>query len=231
MDDFHRIRLGLCNSYLLRAGRHYILIDAGRARRKDVFHRYLKKAQIAPGQVRLIIITHVHFDHVGGLKAIRELCKCPVAIHESEASLLKGGVSVIPPGTKLFSRAVTWLGGKLQPTGFVKFAPVNPDILISTDTSLVSFGIPGNIILTPGHTHGSLSVLLSSGEAFVGDLAANYLPFGFGPILPPFAEDMEELLESWRRLLSAGARKIFPAHGQPFPAAWLTQKAHLLSKR
>lgn len=231
MDHFHRIRLGLCNSYLLRAESHYILIDAGGRKRKDVFHRHLKKAQIAPGQVKLIIITHVHFDHVRGLKAIRELCKCPVAIHEKEAPLLKGGVLVIPPGTNLFGRALALLGSKLENAGFLKFSPVRPDILISEETSLESLGTPGNIILTPGHTRGSISVLLSSGEAFVGDLAANYMPFGLGPILPPFAENLEALLKSWRQLLSAGAREIFPAHGQPFPAEWLTHKAHLLSER
>lgn len=130
---------------------------------------------------------------------------------------------VFPPGTNLYAKAASYLGQKVMRPLF-RFPPVEPDIFISEDFSLEPFGIPGDIIPTPGHTEGSLSVLLSSGEAFVGDLAANYLPFGLGPILPPFAENVPELLGSWHRLLSSGATIICPSHGKPFKAELLRRK-------
>jgi hydroxyacylglutathione hydrolase len=49
---------------------------------------------------------------------------------------------------------------------------------------LLEFGVDGRIVHTPGHTSGSISLLLDSGEAFVGDLAVNYLPFNIS-IFPP----------------------------------------------
>jgi glyoxylase-like metal-dependent hydrolase (beta-lactamase superfamily II) len=160
---------------------------------------------------------------VGGLKAIKALCQCPVAVHEKERQMLREGRMVLPPGTNLFGKAASYVGRKVM-RPFLGFPPVEPDIIISEDYSLESFGMPGKIIPTQGHTEGSLSVLMSTGEAFVGDLAANYLPFGLGPILPPFAHNVAELLASWDTLLAAGATVICPTHGRSFPAALLHKK-------
>ncbi len=77
---------------------------------------------------------------------------------------------------------------------------------------------PGRVIHTPGHTAGSVSVLLETGEAFVGCMAHNNLPFRLRPGLPIFAEDLEQLRESWKQVLNQGARTIYPAHGEPFSA-------------
>jgi len=44
------------------------------------------------------------------------------------------------------------------------------------------------VLPTPGHTAGSLTVINASGQAFVGDLAVNYLPGGRGPFWPPLGE-------------------------------------------
>lgn len=81
---------------------------------------------------------------------------------------------------------------------------------------LQEYGIPGKIIHTPGHTAGSVSVVLETGEAFVGDLAMNKFPLGLGPGLPIFAEDIQAVKESWKLLLEQGVEKVFPAHGKPF---------------
>lgn len=92
------------------------------------------------------------------------------------------------------------------------------DIAIGDEgLSLNEHGIPGKIIYTPGHSYGSVSVLLETGEAFVGDMAMNALPLRFGPGLPIFAEDLVRLKESWRLLLDQGLKTIYPAHGEPFP--------------
>jgi len=199
------------------------MVDAGSPRQQRAFLCHLEKHSVAAHDIGLIVITHAHFDHVGSLKVIKQLCDCPVAIHEKEAPLLRGGTVVFPPGTNLFGKISSYLGRKLMKS-FFRFPAVEPDIIISEDFSLEPFGVPGNIISTKGHTQGSLSVLLSTGEAFVGDLAANYLPFGLGPIFPPFAENVSELLTSWQRLLSSGATTVCPGHGKPFKAELLRSR-------
>jgi len=79
-------------------------------------------------------------------------------------------------------------------------------------------GVPGKILHTPGHSPGSVSLVLDSGDAFVGDTAVNGFPLRYGPGLPPFAEDLPELKKSWRKLLEHGAKTIHPAHGKAFSA-------------
>jgi glyoxylase-like metal-dependent hydrolase (beta-lactamase superfamily II) len=220
---YKKIRLGLGHAYLVAAEKGCILIDAGSVNQQKPLMRHLAKLGISADQIRLIVITHTHFDHVGGLKAIKALCQCPVAVHDKERQLLSEGRMVIPPGTSFFGRAASYVGQRFM-RPLTAFPPVEPDIIISEDSSLESFGVPGRIIPTEGHTEGSLSVLMSTGEAFVGDLAANYLPFGLGPILPPFAHNVPELLASWDTLLAAGAKLICPTHGRPFPSAILHRK-------
>lgn len=218
--------MGTSAAYLIENNGCCILIDAGNSQQERKFFTALKKNDIDPGQIGLIIITHVHYDHVGSLKAIRDACKCPVAVHERETDLLRRGTVVLPPGTTFIGRFVMALGQRALrrfPSRF-SFQPVDTDIIITENLSLEAFGIPGIVVCTPGHTAGSVSVLLSSGEAFVGDLAINYLPFGWGPYFPPFAEDEGLLLKSWEGLLEMDVKRIFPAHGSAFAAVKLRDR-------
>jgi hypothetical protein len=48
-------------------------------------------------------------------------------------------------------------------------------------------------------------------------MAHNNFPFRFRPGLPIFAEDIDEVKESWKSLIQRGVRMIYPAHGDPFP--------------
>ena len=203
---------GHVNTYLIQGDDQCILIDTGSINQQQTFIHHLAKHGISAGQIGLVVITHAHFDHVGSLKAIKALCQCPVAIHEEESPLLRKGLMVVPPGTSLFGKVASFVG-KMFMRPLLRFPPVEPDILISEDYSLESFGIPGKILPTQGHTEGSLSVLLESGEAFVGDLAANYLPFGLGPILPPFARPRSRRRRHFRpatRLPVAGPSRPIP---------------------
>lgn len=220
MTRFWKINMGTGSAYLIENSGRCILVDAGNRQQERKFFAALKKHDIDPGRIGLIVISHVHYDHVGSLKAIRDACRCPVAVHEREAELLRKGTVVLPPGTTFVGRFFMALGKRALrrfPSRF-SFQPVEPDIVLSNSLSLQAFGIPGAIVCTPGHTMGSVTVFLSSGEAFVGDLAMNYLPFGWGPYFPPFAENVALLLKSWKNLLEMGAKRIFPAHGAPFSA-------------
>jgi len=92
------------------------------------------------------------------------------------------------------------------------------DLVITDDgLSLEEYGIPGRIIYTPGHTPGSISLLLETGDAFVGCLTHNAPPFRLSPNHPIFAEDLDKLWESWKFLIDQGADMIYPGHGDPFP--------------
>lgn len=97
--------------------------------------------------------------------------------------------------------------------------PVEPDVLLSGERSLEEWGVGGRVIETPGHTAGSVSVVLPGGEAIVGDmLAGGYLGFKFRPSRPRyhlFAEDLAEVRRSIDRVLELSPTKIFTGHGGP----------------
>jgi hydroxyacylglutathione hydrolase len=228
MITSYRVQLGTSNAYLIRGDGGCILVDAGNARQEKRFFRLLGQYGLRPEDIRLIVVTHVHYDHVGSLSAIKAECRCPVMVHEKEYHLLKEAKLTFPRGTNLQGKGASFVATQLgkYPSSMkaFKFAPVEAEIVVSGEVSLEKFGIAGKIIPTPGHTAGSLSVLLADGQAFVGDLTANYVPLGLSSVFPPFADDGDELLESWMKLLEAGAKTIAPAHGRPFSAEVLREE-------
>ncbi len=228
MIPSYRMQLGTSNAYIIQGDAGYILVDAGNPHQEKRFFRLLGQYGLHPEDIRLIVVTHVHFDHVGSLSAIKAECRCPVMVHEKEYHLLKEAKLVFPRGTNLqgkgASLAAIQMAKYFPSMKAFKFEPVEAEIVVSGEASLEKFGIAGKVIPTPGHTAGSLSVLLADGQAFVGDLTGNYAPLGLSSVFPPFADDGDELLESWMKLLEAGAKTIAPGHGQTFSAEVLREE-------
>lgn len=210
------IRLGFDCCYLLR-DRGVILIDAGLRGRGLRFKRFLDRLGISPGEVRLMVITHGHFDHIGSAKQIKDLTGAKVAMHQPDAEWLEQSIHPrvigVTPWGRFVAKPLNWA------LPVIRSEPAKVDIVLGdADWPLEDYGIRGRVLFTPGHTGGSVSVLLETGEAFVGDLAMNRLPLRLTPGLPVLAEDIDRVKASWRKLVDAGARIIYPAHGKPFSA-------------
>ncbi|MCX6681538.1 MAG: hypothetical protein NTY71_00930 [Methanoregula sp.] len=69
----------------------------------------------------------------------------------------------------------------------------------------------------PGHSAGSISVILENGDAFTGDLIFPSIPSG-KPCLPFWADDPAEVYASVRKLLAYQPKIMYPGHGRPFSA-------------
>jgi hydroxyacylglutathione hydrolase len=212
------IRLGITWVYLIPGRTGYLLVDAGPRGKATNFRRALARHGIAPRQIRLILVTHVHYDHVGSLKAIRNDCACPVIVHRAEAAHLVRGHMALPPGTRPLPRMLIALARRHPRLAkrLTCFEAVVPDRIIDGPLDLSPDGFAARVLPTPGHTMGSISVVTASGLAFVGDLAVNYLPGGRGPFYPPFGDSLDTIRQSWRVLGAMGVTRIYPAHGQPF---------------
>jgi len=207
--------LGLNSCYLIR-GKDVVMIDGGMPKKLKVFKRVLTRLDINPSDIKLIVLTHSHFDHSGTAGEIREFTGAKIAIHESERTYVEDGGMIIPKGVNFYGKITKpWLFTIFKKISFPKF---KPDILITDDPyPLKDYGIDGNIIHTPGHTVGSISVILDSGEAFVGCMAHNGFPFRLRPGLPIYAQDIEALKKCWKILIDSGIKMIYPGHGKPFP--------------
>ncbi|MCP4312212.1 MAG: MBL fold metallo-hydrolase [Bacteroidetes bacterium] len=209
---------GLNTCYIIRGDKGSILVDGAWPGAGSAFSRLLVKNEMIPKEIRLIVLTHGDFDHVGGAKELKELTGADIAIHENDRRNLEEGIFHWPEGV------TSW--GKLSRSMFrplmmkkSEFPPVKADLVLGdNDQSLEEFGISGKIVHTPGHTFGSVSVLLNSGDAFVGCLVHNKAPFVLKPALPIYAKDISLLKESLKKVIKRGATTLYPGHGKPIPA-------------
>lgn len=225
------IRLGSANAYLVPAQDGYVLIDTGDPGLAFLLFRALERHQISPREIRLIIITHIHYDHIGGLWAVQAASGAKVMVHEAEAADLAAGRVVIPPGTYPITRLLGGAGRRLS--RFFRFPGYHAEHVIGgEEQSLQEFGLEGRLLHTPGHSPGSMSVVLDNGAAFVGDLCPNtwYNRFFLHTHFPPYADDVAAVFRSWARLLDTPARMLYPGHGPPYLMEEL-QRDRMLDKQ
>ena len=215
--EIHRLSLGgMCNYYLIKED-GLILVDAGVPNRGKKFRKWLKDLSVEPGDIPLILLTHGHWDHIALVSELKKLTGCKVAINQHEKDWVEQALKPMPPGINLWGKVLVAIVNIYL--SFIDFPGTTVDLVLEDEEyPLESYGIHGKVIYTPGHSSGSISLLLDTGDAFVGDLAMGGFPMRIGPGMPIFAENVNALKESWRLLLSSGAKQIYPAHGKPFKA-------------
>jgi hydroxyacylglutathione hydrolase len=214
------------NVYVVANGRNAILIDCGMKKKEKKILAALEGMQLSPHDIKLIILTHTHYDHCGSIAALQEITGAKVLVHQAEAACLEQGYCEFPKGTMWFPKITSAIGRSVGKK-LGEYPPVVPDILISKRFDLKPYGIDGYILPTPGHTAGSLTVVIEDNHAIVGDTLFNIFKHS---VYPPYANDQEALLRSWKQLLEIGCEHFYPAHGKPFTRKRL-QKTYEEKKR
>jgi hydroxyacylglutathione hydrolase len=206
------IKLGVVKAFLIK-GKQTIIVDTGYPGNGDKILRYLHKNFIKPEDISLIILTHGHIDHYGSAEDLKKITAAPIAIHRADAEYLKKGINYIGAPTGLFGRIVKSLFIRTE----VSIAKsLKADIIIDDEVGLREFGIEGKIIHTPGHTEGSVSVILSTGEAIAGDLIMGGILFKRVPHYPLFVSNISRLRESIKKIIRLSPKVIHTSHGGPF---------------
>ncbi|MHB1295326.1 MAG: MBL fold metallo-hydrolase [Anaerolineae bacterium] len=215
------IGFGSVNAYVVRGKRGAILVDSGFPGTQGIILRTLRRAGLAPTDLSLILITHGHVDHFGSAAALREQGGAPVAIHQADAAWMCDGRNapyhVLSPRGYLLA---PFAGRGMYPGA----RGCAPDIVIQGVASLAPYGVPGWIVPTPGHSPGSLSLVLESEcggrrVALAGDLLIG-LPIWrrTTPTWPLIADDNAALRRSLRSLMAYQPEVVYSAHGGPFRA-------------
>ncbi len=195
--------------YLVYTDNAMVLVDTGYKGMNDEILHSIEGLGRKPEDLKLIILTHSHYDHAGGAAALKKLTGTPVVVQELEADMLRKGRTTIPKGTRWKGKLMAFTASIIA-RRVMKIEALEPDIIVRERLDLAEYGIPGYILHTPGHTAGSQSVILENGLSIVGD---NCLGFPGKEHYPPFADLKEDVFESWRKLIYANSKELLPAHG------------------
>ena len=183
--------------------RGMIIIDTGLERIKEKYIEAFSEADIRMQDVNLIVVTHGHADHFSFAGEFKRMTGAPVLCHNLAITALRTGKSpeYVPREEK--GKEFLELIGTLDLT---PYGPVDPDLTFENEFDLAPYGISGKVIHTPGHSDCSSSVVLDSGEAFVGDMLIDS-PLTGEMRLPYLASDESRLFQSYRKLL--GMTEVF----------------------
>lgn len=210
MSNVTTLRLGFSDAFIVR-DKGTILVDTGINILPEKYLELFAQLGVKPDEIGLIIISHGHADHYGNAHVLKKLTGAPILCHKCAVNALRTGCDgeIIPRnelGESVF---------KLIKNNLPKAAKtVEPDIVIDETFDLTPYGVNGKIIHTPGHSDCSISVILESGQAIVGDIMVRS-PFNAKPCLAYFACDEEALMLSVSKLLQE-AHTFYGGHGGPF---------------
>jgi len=141
--DIIPIALGFCQCYVLR-GDGVIAVDAGAPNKGKLFARALERACIPLDDVRLVVLTHGHWDHVGCAGQLRQVTGAKLALHERETSWLEEGLIPLPPGVTTWARFFVRVHKLFMP--LVKVPPTTVDVVLGDEgLSLEDYGISGRV--------------------------------------------------------------------------------------
>ena len=212
------VSLGFVKAFLVR-GRKTIVVDAGMRGSGKKILAALERLGVKPRSVSLILLTHGHRDHIGGVSELAAALKCPVAIQAADADALRTGIQ---PATTavgpMLGFAMAIAGEERKAKGRPSLPPFKPDVVFKRTLDLAPYGVAGTVESTPGHTPGSVTIYLGNGEAIIGDLLRGSLAAASTPRYPYVAEDLTEVRRSIGRLLDRKPSKIWASHGGPLTA-------------
>ncbi|WP_437280889.1 MBL fold metallo-hydrolase [Sorangium sp. So ce375] len=222
----------MLNAHLLVGAAGCVLVDTGVAGAAPSVGEALARAGRGWSDLKAIVVTHAHVDHAGSAAELRERSGARVIAHEAEIEHLNGRAPMTLCPTGWFGRLFV-----RTPLPHERYTPVAPDIVLSGDETLdlAPYGVAGRVRPTPGHTQGSLSVVLEeSREALVGDLVASGLMLGglarLGhAIRPPFELDPRAVGVELGRLADEGIQTFHLGHGGPLGADEVRRHARVLA--
>jgi glyoxylase-like metal-dependent hydrolase (beta-lactamase superfamily II) len=222
-QGIRRLGEGLVNVYLLEEAGEITIIDAGAPGQ----WRELLAELVVMGRtlqdIRAVVLTHGHSDHIGFAERARRELDVPVQVHEADRSLALGEIPT--PRDKVVKGPRPHPGALL---GFLAYSIRKGMLRIPRITAVSTYGdgatldVPGapRVILVPGHTAGSAALHLPGRDTvFVGDAFAtrNALTGARGPLtVPQFNADTRQALASLDRLRDLDASLSLPGHGEPW---------------
>lgn len=172
---------GDCMVYLVDCKSELTLIDAGVSANIGKICKNIREVGLNPKDISTLFITHSHIDHVGGAASFQEKYGCKIVAHELDSDALERADPELT--------GAVWYNQKLVPCKVnVKLSGSEGDLSVGNKTF--------RWFHTPGHTPGSISILLNTSDGnilFAQDV--------HGPFMPQFRSNILDWAESMKKLM------------------------------
>ena len=204
MSQVIRIKCGTGNCYLVAEGKNAVLVDTGsKENLNDVI------AVCDKYDIKLILLTHTHFDHAENAAELSRRYSVPVALHRADDELFDD-YSKQP----LMSRGMVGkviLTVSLAKLGGTRVKRPDDIFFVKEGDDLKKYGIDAKIIELPGHTIGSIGLDVEGRDLIVGDALDNW-------VCPEKAHlyfNSDAVEKSAIKIRNLGERMIWFGHGGP----------------
>ena len=204
MSKVTMIKGGTDNCYVVADGGKAILIDTAS---KPHLEKVI--AECDKYEMKLIVLTHVHFDHAENAVELSKRYNVPVAIHKADEELFESFDRQPLCSYGLVGKLV--LGLSLNVLRNTKVYKPENLIFVKEGDDLSSYGINAKIVELQGHTLGSIGVDVEQKHLFVGDELDNWIR----PALGHLYYDFDAIKKSAQKIRNLGQRTIYYGHGKP----------------
>lgn len=214
MSEIHRIKCGNGNCYIVENGVDGILVDTGK---KEFAKRVMEVCR--QYHVKLIVLTHAHFDHAENAAQISNALGIPIGMSEKDCNLIQSNANQGLSAETFLGKIV--LSVSLKDFSVRSLEKFKPDILLKDGDSLSGYGVNASIIALPGHTDGSIGIDVENKGLIVGDALMNM----FYPTVSMLFHDKSKMLDSAGKISRLGNRTIYFGHGKPvLNKQWVKQR-------
>jgi len=209
--NIYNVGYGLYNSFLLEEDGKLLLIDSGLPSKIKKLEENIRKLGFSPKDVRWMILTHIHTDHVGAAAWFQKEYGTQIIMHRNGREMAEKGtfdsLKIVSPNKMMGNFAykqVVW-----------EFPAFSPDIVVDSTYDLSKEGFNVQIQGVGGHTAGSV-VVAQGDRLFVGDLVRGALVSRHKPRIHFFAKDQTKVWDILQQLAQQSYSVWYPGHGGAF---------------
>lgn len=188
------------NAYLCLADDGVVIVDTGMPGNAGRILRALTRLDRGPRDVRAIVLTHWHPDHVGSAAALRRATGAPVAIGVLDAPVLAG--QGLPDKGRRPMRLIL---------AVLRIRAIEPDLTLRAGEAIGEW----EAVHVPGHTEGSLALRRSDGVVLTGDALLGDRHGRLRGPDPGLSLDPDRARESARAIVAMAPSLVLPGHGAP----------------
>ncbi|MFF1252924.1 MBL fold metallo-hydrolase [Pseudarthrobacter sp. NPDC058329] len=226
-EGVHCVSEAFVNFYLVESPDGLTLVDSGLPAMWKTLEGSVRSLGHAVGDIKAVVLTHAHFDHLGLAHRLHTQFRIPVWVHGGDSFIARHPYRYQHEKSR-FVFALAHPGGlpvlaSMTKAGALRVKGVDDLTLFPAELGILP--VPGHpeVVFSPGHTAGHCGLYLRDRDVlFSGDALVTLDPYTgrTGPRIVAGAATMDsrQNLETLTPLARTGASLVLPGHGEPWTA-------------